>query len=177
MGALRLGRWPAGDGGWIAGHRTEALALPLMPKYKKPALAEILAEVRYESLSDGSAVSAAHLLANAWQGSVEMDVRPRVSEQGPAEAELRPWLKVWPQDRVKLFQATEGMIVANLVGDYPGWSVFRAHLDECIAAVGSVAAAAKATSVNLRTIDNIDAPREGFIVSDYLATDGPYIPT
>jgi len=151
--------------------------------YKKPTLQEVVAEVH---LGDGVLTPPQFFeivpaLKTAGFGDVEMtggDVVEVDVEAKSLHRRAQQRVRCWNEDRTKLVQLGQDLLVANLVGEYPGWTAFMAVFNAALESLTTVInPALDVRSLALTTIDMFEVPAEGFRFSDYLNVDGPYLPS
>lgn len=147
--------------------------------YKKPTLTETYAEI--------------HLAPGVLSEAQFFDVVPRLKTLGFSEVEFstvglkldikqgRPprelqRVRCWKPGRTQLVQVGEDLLVANLTGEYPGWSSFVQLFDEAYQALVDGLGKVEPVSLNVAALDSFEVPKEGFSVSEYLAVGGMIIP-
>lgn len=145
--------------------------------YKKPLLIEILVEI--------------HLEVGSFQLQQIVSVLPRLHEFGflsaewgqavqlkepSQEPELIPRVRCWSHDRKRLVQLSHDLIVVNQLGHYDGWTKFK----ETVMGVARVAMETlrlpPARFLALKTIDQLEAPADGFSVGRFFECDGEILP-
>lgn len=147
--------------------------------YRKPILVEMFAELHLEQgyLSQASFFDVVPMLKT--QGLVDAEIcqvvgvmiTPEQVQQNTA-----PRVRCWSAKKDRLVQLSENVVIANLVGPYPGWKAFRALVDSVVAALTSSVGAPKPSSVSLTTIDKMKVPQAGFTLGRYLHCGGPIVP-
>lgn len=148
--------------------------------YKKPTLTETYAEI--------------HLAPGLLSEARFFDVVPRLKALGFSDVELstvgmkldikqgRPLprdlqrVRCWKAGRTQLVQVGEDLLIANLTGQYPGWSSFVQLFEEAYQALVDGLGTVEPVSVNVAALDSFEVPKEGFSISDYLAVGGKIIP-
>jgi uncharacterized protein (TIGR04255 family) len=149
-----------------------------MPSYQRPILVEIVAQMRFGApgISGAQIVDAAAFLRAKGFESADLEVQaePPLGGEGPG---LASTLRLWSADRTRLVQFRPSACIANIIGEYPGWTPFTRHLAESLKALEAAGLKKLPDSVSLATIDRFQVPANRFRLGDYLAATGKWIPT
>jgi len=152
-----------------------------MPDYKQPILIEILAEfhVGQDALDTRKFLDLVSKVSKKAGGDVEFETRfgTESAAVSPAELSARPWVKIWWPNRDRLAQLTPGIVIANLVGTYPGSAAFKEHASDLLAMSAEVLEPVRCRSVRFQTVDQFDVPALGFRLGSYLAAKDGRLPT
>ena len=160
--------------------------------YKKPILSELYCEFFLESSSlptegifdvvpvlRGNGFSIVEIVTVPLPIQASIDVVPgqlpvRLS---PGQLPFGHRVRCWSEDKTSLVQVSTDYVAMNKVGLYLGWPNIRAFMDHVWSLVRQSGINPRTRSISLTTIDQIQAPEEGFSVGKYLnCTEGKIIP-
>lgn len=139
--------------------------------YRKPALIELFAELHLDGSFPGGVFSVVHGLMSAGLPNLENIVSAN-QIPGVPSAKIEPRLRLWSDDRTKLVQLQENLIVVNHVGPYLGWDNYRSFIGQVL----TVASGLHVSSISLNALDRFEFPAEGFTIGKYLNGKGRLVP-
>jgi uncharacterized protein (TIGR04255 family) len=145
--------------------------------YKKPLLIEILVEIHLEvgSFHFQQIVSVLPRLHELGFSTVEWDQAVRPKEQSQ-ELELSPRVRCWSEDRKRLVQLSPDLLVVNQLGHYNGWAKFKETVMDVARVSMESLRLPPARFLALKTIDQLEAPADGFSVGRFFKCDGETLP-
>ena len=151
--------------------------------YADPTLVELYAELHLLSgtLKPSAFFGTVPFLQEHGFGDVEM-AEGGLFRLDPSDKSLQPAthprVRCWNEERTALVQIGEDLLVANIVGDYPGWNPFLEHLTVARDALRSgLGEDPSIASLSLNYIDRFYVPTEGYTLGKYLACDGTFVPS
>lgn len=152
-----------------------------LPDYKQPILIEILAEfhVGLDSLDTRKFLDLVSKVSKKAGGDLEFETRfgTESAAVSPAELSARPWAKIWWPNRDRRAQLTQGIVIANLVGTYPGSAAFQEHASDLLAMSAEVLGPVRCRSVRFQTVDQFDVPARESRLGSYLTAEDGRLPT
>lgn len=148
--------------------------------YRHPIINEVYAVLRLEegSLTAGHVFDLVPLLKDAGYRSIELGTKNEI--QGQTDLTFDARVRCWNEDRTGLIQIATDYLAANHTvrdGEYLGWHGFRQVLDTALNAYQTVMGRpVPAISVEISTIDVLEADHEGFELGSFLNCGGNKIP-
>jgi uncharacterized protein (TIGR04255 family) len=155
-----------------------------VPRYEADSIVEALCEFAFASGTQWdptvfgafrSAVGDA-VLPIREAGEV-VDVLVETSEEGSRQHTRRQQrMRFFSEDRSRLAQVGENLLIANVLRPYPHWGPFRAFILQTLDAYESAAKPDAIDKLTLRYIDKLPLSSDDAPLGEWIRSESPYLP-
>ncbi len=153
-----------------------------MPRYEEDSIVEALCEFSFAAGCAWDptvfgrfreAITDAELPVREAGEIVEFALEPA---EGGLRARRQARMRFFNQDRTRLAQVGEDLLVANVLRPYPHWEVFRPFILRTLAAYTEAANPEAIEKITLRYIDRITLPEADTVLGNWIQTKSAYVP-